>query len=244
MPIWTTEGHTEADMRASVAREDPWRMFLVVRYKQPLWPAELPALCARATMELVEGPLARDPEHGPALEAWRTIAFGKVTLRANEKLWARAQDELAGVTVADAAGTPLVRAVVPARRSARPALLDKLQTLDALPDEHPAPEGTPPAPHPDAATYLARASLGMSLGKLCAQASHAAMLLADGEPARRAPQRRARWEAAGWPGECRSVSDAEWDRTVRDHDVVAVQDAGFTEVAPGSLTVLGLFCGR
>lgn len=95
------------------------------------------------------------------------------------------------------------------------------------------------------------ADLEMTAGKLMAQTGHAGMLtvtlLAAGGPA---DQRTlAAWRDAGCP--CRaSTADAEgWaallaqvtdpPRAWREHRLLPVRDAGFTEVAPGTVTVIG-----
>ncbi|GAA1480931.1 peptidyl-tRNA hydrolase [Gordonia sinesedis] len=92
--------------------------------------------------------------------------------------------------------------------------------------------------------------LDMTVGKLAAQVGHGAMLvvkLMDRESARR-------WRDAGCPLGVYAADPDRWARLVAaagDHDhsaagavdpargrAVAVRDAGFTEIAPGSVTVI------
>ncbi len=75
--------------------------------------------------------------------------------------------------------------------------------------------------------------LDMSAGKAMAQAGHGAQLawweLSDGE--------RAAWRDAGFPLSVRTADPARWpDLTAGGLPVV--RDAGFTEIAPGSCTVV------
>lgn len=75
--------------------------------------------------------------------------------------------------------------------------------------------------------------LEMSAGKEMAQAGHGAQL-AWGELSE---QERAAWRAAGFPLSVRSAGRAEWDALTRS-GLPVVHDAGFTEIAPGSCTVV------
>jgi peptidyl-tRNA hydrolase len=76
-------------------------------------------------------------------------------------------------------------------------------------------------------------------GKAMAQAGHAALLCADRLGSQH-PEAFAAWRAAGCPGEVRRADDACWDELKREHGAVAVTDAGLTQVAPGTETVLAL----
>ena len=48
------------------------------------------------------------------------------------------------------------------------------------------------------------------------------------------------WESLEYRCAVRTPSVAEWDSLIDRSDVVAVRDAGFTEVEPGTTTVLSL----
>jgi peptidyl-tRNA hydrolase len=75
--------------------------------------------------------------------------------------------------------------------------------------------------------------LGMSAGKAMAQAGHAAQLawweLSDEE--------RTAWRDAGFPLAVRTADPALWSE-LTGIGLPLVRDAGFTEIAPGSCTVV------
>jgi peptidyl-tRNA hydrolase len=75
--------------------------------------------------------------------------------------------------------------------------------------------------------------LEMSAGKAMAQAGHGAQLawwaLSDAE--------RTAWRDAGWALAVRTADPADWAR-LAGSGLPTVRDAGFTEIAPGSCTVV------
>ncbi len=75
--------------------------------------------------------------------------------------------------------------------------------------------------------------LEMSAGKTMAQAGHAAQLawwrLEEAE--------RKEWAESGFALAVRTASPEAWEELVRS-GLPVVQDAGFTEIAPGSCTVI------
>ena len=77
----------------------------------------------------------------------------------------------------------------------------------------------------------------MTVGKAAAQVGHASMLLAGAMPTEQA---RA-WAATGYRCTVRDADVGLWEEltieVVRGR-AIAVRDAGFTEVAPGSMTVI------
>jgi peptidyl-tRNA hydrolase len=73
----------------------------------------------------------------------------------------------------------------------------------------------------------------MTAGKSMAQAGHAAQLAWWELDARQ----RAEWAAAGFPLAVRTASAGAWAE-LADCGLPVVQDAGFTEIAPGSCTVV------
>ncbi|SLH89841.1 peptidyl-tRNA hydrolase [Mycobacteroides abscessus subsp. abscessus] len=82
-------------------------------------------------------------------------------------------------------------------------------------------------------------ALGMSLGKSAAQVGHASMLLAGAMSAEHA----LRWAGAGFRCSVREADPDRWRALTALVDAgaaIAVRDAGFTEIAPGSLTVIGV----
>jgi len=76
-------------------------------------------------------------------------------------------------------------------------------------------------------------ALGMSTGKAAAQSAHAALDWA----VRLAPEELQSWIEAGQPAELTPLRGRAW-RAARRRAAVAIQDAGHTEISPGSLTAL------
>jgi peptidyl-tRNA hydrolase len=77
-------------------------------------------------------------------------------------------------------------------------------------------------------------ALEMTFGKACAQVGHAILIARDVHP--RASI--AAWHEAGDPVAVRLVGPETFARAKRELTVAAVRDAGFTQVAPGTETVL------
>ena len=80
-------------------------------------------------------------------------------------------------------------------------------------------------------TIWVNRDLDMSVGKVAAQVGHGSMLYAATLEASQAWQ----WAQRGYPLAVRELPRAQWpDASLR---AVEVRDAGFTEIAPGSVTV-------
>jgi peptidyl-tRNA hydrolase len=95
----------------------------------------------------------------------------------------------------------------------------------------PPPQTAPPS---DGVTYLLNPALSMSSGKTIAQIAHAAVMAADSGALED-------WVAAGCPGTVIAPPRDVFTQTARRDDLAArVVDAGLTEVAPGTVTVLAL----
>jgi peptidyl-tRNA hydrolase len=105
-------------------------------------------------------------------------------------------------------------------------LLERMQAMTS--SVTPPPEEAPPAEY----TYLLNPSAEMTSGKALAQIAHAAVIAADsGE--------NEEWVAAGCPAAvARPPAEAFKALCGRDDLVAKVEDAGLTEVAPGTVTVL------
>ena len=198
-------------------------------------PARNAVLCsaARATAAVCLDPRAgTDGFWRERLAAWYSHRIRKVARRARNKAWDDVQ-HLPGVTI----GT--VRAFVPSAVSEVPHEVAKLQIKGTELDD-----ATTPAPlNPTAPTILLDASLGMTLGKAAAQVGHASMLYAAALPLDEA---RA-WRDAGFAVNVREVGADEFAAQLQAQlgapGAVPVRDAGFTEVAPGSVTALALPLG-
>lgn len=159
------------------------------------------------------------------LEAWYSRRIRKVVRRARNKAWDDVQ-ALPGVTVGS------VRAFVPSAVSEVPHELAKLQIRGT---DLPADEGPLPF-DPTAPTIVVDASLEMTAGKAAAQVGHASMLYAAARPEGEVRE----WAAAGCPLNVREVPADVFAACAAHPGAVPVRDAGFTEVAPGSMTVLTL----
>jgi len=164
----------------------------------------------------------------PDLEAWRARP-GKVVLRARGGQW----DEVIRDHPHVLAGDPENEAVIalpPRRRSQRGPLLERMQAMTS----ELAPPPSEARPEPGTLTYLVNPRLEMSSGKTLAQVAHAAVLAADTgelEP----------WVAAGCPARVVRPPEQRFDGLCSAPGLAArVEDAGLTEVPPGTITVLAL----
>jgi len=209
--------------------DDPYRMFLVVR-RGAFGDLETGGVLAGAAAVACLRRFAGDPEHAEAIAAWRERP-GKVTLRARGGQW----DELLRSEPLELAGDPdgaCVVALPPRRRSARGALLTKLQALSS--ELEPAPAEDAPRAVPGRLTYVLNPALEMSSGKTLAQIAHAATTAAA------RPQLEG-WAAAGCPARVVVPSARSFSALCGSGDLAAeVEDAGLTEVPPGTVTVLAL----
>ena len=117
---------------------------------------------------------------------------------------------------------------------------EPLGSLPAFTDAKRPAEPTPqPPPDAIALTYVLASELGLTQGKAMAQAGHGALMCADdpklGDCGPRAADWRA-WEEAGRPAR---VIEAERERFAAFRRAGAVvRDAGFTQVAPGTATLI------
>ena len=196
---------------------DPLRMFLVLRRGAVETLERAVVLGGAAAVACV-----RDFEIDPE---WRERP-GKVCLRARTAAqWAAVLEE-PHVLAGDAEGES-VAALPPRRRSERGPLLERLQAMST--DLGAAPEELGAA-RPSAVTYALNLELEMSSGKVVAQVAHAAVMAAAALP---------RWAQAGAPGQL--VAPRDFAALAAREDLAArVVDAGLTEVAPGTVTVLAL----
>ncbi|WP_460698361.1 aminoacyl-tRNA hydrolase [Nocardia thraciensis] len=193
------------------------------------------ALLAAAAAAAVA--LCLDPRVGPEGEweqrylAWKRSRIRKVARRARGAQWLAA-NEVDGVTV-DLDGAQ-ARALVPGPVGAIDPRIRKLQ-IGGTDLEHDEPG---PA-DPELPVLWVNSKLGMTVGKAAAQAGHASMLLAGALPVEQAYA----WSLRGFRCSVRDAEPRRWpglcDR-VRRGRATAVRDAGFTEVAPGSITVIAV----
>jgi peptidyl-tRNA hydrolase len=199
-------------------------MPVILRLERPP-AARTPVLEAAAAAALA---VCLDPRSRPGGE-WRdTVAvwvgtqIRKIARRARGAHWAAVQ-ELPGVTwEVDGAQA---RALLPGPVDDVPRIVSRLQIggTELEPDE--------PGPPPTGAPVIwVNAGLNLTVGKAAAQVGHASMLYAAANDLTEVP-----------PFAVRNADAERWERlcaAVGRGEAVAVRDAGFTEVAPGTITCI------
>jgi peptidyl-tRNA hydrolase len=202
---------------------------LVVRVEKSARPAQTDALetAARAVLAiLADERSAGEGEWAEAMTAWQDARIRKVVRRARGAEWRRAE-ALPGIT--SLGMTAEVRVLPPVPLDAVPKDLSKLQVTGT---DFEDPEELPPL-DPGLPVLWINPGLEMSSGKAMAQCGHAAHLawleLSD--------EGRKEWAAADFALAVRTATPAQW-QTLLASGLPVVQDAGFTEVAPGSRTVI------
>ncbi|MER6222579.1 peptidyl-tRNA hydrolase [Streptomyces sp. 900105755] len=202
---------------------------LVVRIEKSAPPARTDALetAARAVLSMLSDARAfGDGEWAQAVRDWEDARIRKVVRRARGAEWRRA-GELPGITLTGKSAE--VRVFPPVPLDGWPRDLAKLQVSGTELDD-PEP---PTAADRSAPVLWLNPELEMSAGKAMAQAGHGAQLAwwALSEEEREA------WRDAGFPLAVRTADPAEW-RELTGSGLPLVRDAGFTEIAPGSCTVV------
>ncbi|GAA3389694.1 peptidyl-tRNA hydrolase [Streptomyces roseoviridis] len=252
----------DTDVRDDSRDEKPQFVLpLVVRIERAAPPARTDALetAARAVLEILADERSLgEGEWARAMTDWEDARIRKVVRRARGAEWRRAA-ALPGITVTgtgdggtghgatgdggtaeagagsgavDVTSPAEVRVFPPVPLDGWPKELVKLQVsgtdLDDPAEPGPVPEG--------AAVLWLNPELDMSAGKTMAQAGHGAQLLwwelSDAD--------RKTWRAAGFPLAVRTADPARWAR-LTSGGLPVVRDAGFTEIAPGSCTVVSEF---
>lgn len=164
------------------------------------------------------------------VSAWLGLRIRKVARRARGAQWDATQ-ELDGVT-ATVEGAQ-ARALVPDLVSEVPHEVRRLQISGTeLPADAP---GEPPAGVP---VLWLNPTVPMTLGKAAAQVGHGSMLLAADLHARGAAEALASWQRDGFRCSVRVPEAVQWHDALESGSGVVVRDAGFTEVVPGTVTVL------
>ncbi|MFH8789053.1 peptidyl-tRNA hydrolase [Streptomyces roseoverticillatus] len=212
---------------------------LVVRIEKDAPPARTDALetAARAVLTLLSderaaagtGPGGEDGEDGEwaqAVRDWQDSRIRKVVRRARGAEWRKAS-ALPGITVTGERAE--VRVFPPVPLDGWPKELVKLQVSGTdLDDAEPPAEPDPALP-----VLWMSPELEMSAGKAMAQAGHGAQLAWWGLD----DAARAAWRAAGFALAVRTADPARWPE-LSASGLPVVRDAGFTEIAPGSCTVV------
>lgn len=212
--------------------DDPYRMYLVAR-RGAFEDLETGGVLAGAAAVACLRRFADDPEHAEAIAAWRERP-GKVTLRARGGQWEQVLQHESFTYAGDLDGAAVL-ALAPLRRSERSETLIKLQALASELTSPPPIETAPEADASGRITYIINPSLTMSTGKTMAQIAHAATMSA-------ATGRVERWVQDGCPGRVVvPAKQALFDGLCTAGDLSAkVEDAGLTEVPPGTITVLAI----
>ncbi|WP_223188447.1 aminoacyl-tRNA hydrolase [Streptomyces sp. TRM68416] len=202
---------------------------LVVHIDRAAPPARTDALetAARAVLVLLSDERSLgDGEWAQAVRDWQDARIRKVVRRARGAEWRRA-GALPGITVTGKSAE--VRVYPPVPLDGWPKDLAKLQVSGTELDD-PEPPGDA---DPGMCVLWTNPELDMSAGKLMAQAGHGAQLawwaLSEEE--------RAAWRDAGFPLAVRTAPRERWPE-LTSGDLPLVRDAGFTEIAPGSCTVV------
>ncbi|WNM30937.1 peptidyl-tRNA hydrolase [Streptomyces sp. Li-HN-5-11] len=202
---------------------------LVVRIEKTAPPARTDALqtAARAVLVLLTDERSLgDGEWAQAVRDWQDARIRKVVRRARGAEWRRAE-ALPGITVTGKSAE--VRVFPPVPLDGWPKDLAKLQVSGTDLDD----PGPPAAPDPGIPVLWMSPEVDMSAGKAMAQAGHGAQLAWWELP----DEERTAWRDAGFPLAVRTARPAHW-RELTAGGLPLVRDAGFTEIAPGSCTVV------
>ncbi|MEU6143816.1 peptidyl-tRNA hydrolase [Streptomyces sp. NPDC047081] len=202
---------------------------LVVRIEKADPPARTDALetAARAVLVMLSDERSvGDGEWAQVMRDWQDARIRKVVRRARGAEWRRAEG-LPGITVTGKAAE--VRVFPPVPLDGWPKDLARLQVSGTdLDDPEPPVEAAPGVP-----VLWLNPELDMSAGKAMAQAGHGAQLawweLSDED--------RVSWRDAGFPLAVRNADPERWPELTTS-GLPLVRDAGFTEIAPGSCTVV------
>jgi hypothetical protein len=211
-----------ARRRGDGALNDALRLYLVLRRGAVGELARAGELAGAAAVRCVRA-FAGDER----LEAWRERPR-KVCLRArNLAQWREVLAE-PHVLAGEADGAA-VAALPPRRLSERGALLERLQAMSGALEPAPARAADD---RDGVLTYVLNPAAAMSSGKTLAQIAHAAVMASEELDA---------WVAAGCPGRVLAPGPEGFAAASAAEGCVArVVDAGLTEIAPGTVTVVAL----
>ncbi|MGW0246871.1 aminoacyl-tRNA hydrolase [Nocardia goodfellowii] len=217
------------------ADPDQVQAMQMVLHLPKLDPPPRSALLAAAATAVVV--LCMDPRVGPEgpwaerYLRWKRSRIRKVARRARGAQWLAA-NEVDGVTVE--VGGAQARAFVPSAVGEVDPRIKRLQIGGTdLAHDDPGPTD------PELPVLWVNSALEMTLGKAAAQVGHANMLLAGALP----EELVRRWSERDFHCAVREADGVRWrelSARVAAGTAVAVRDAGFTEVAPGSLTVIAV----
>ncbi|HWD80495.1 MAG TPA: peptidyl-tRNA hydrolase [Kribbella sp.] len=209
---------------------------LVVRVEKNARPSQTDALetAARAVLAILADERSYgEGEWAAAMAAWQDNRIRKITKRARGIEWRRAE-ALPGITVTGtgsggAAAPAEVRVFPPTGVDEVPVELFKLQVSGT---DFEDTEELPPL-EPGVPVLWVNPALEMSSGKAMAQCGHASQLAWWALP----DNARKEWQSTDFALAVRTATPANWADLLKTN-LPVVQDAGFTEIAPGSRTVI------
>jgi peptidyl-tRNA hydrolase len=203
---------------------------LVIRVERAAPPARTDALegAARAVLRFLSDPRVTqdDGEWAAAARAWEDARIRKIVRRARGAAWERA-GALPGITVLH--GSAQLRVFPPVPVDEWPADLARLQVSGTDLDD----PRTPGAPAAGTPVLWLNPELPMTAGKAMAQAGHGAQL-AWWELS---PRARSAWLDRDLDLAVRAAGTGQWAELLAS-GLPVVTDGGFTEVTPGSATVV------
>ena len=211
-------------------------MYLVVRKDHAITMAEGMALAGAGSVRCTDR-FREDDHWRDAFTAWAARPH-KVALRATGEELADLSNRFDSVCLESAFG-PTLLALPPRRHDRVETELAELRPYTDPPrrrrdddtDDDPD-DGIP-------LRYVIRPGVLRTTGKAMAQAGHAAQMAAD-RLGPKHPDDFAAWRAAGCPGEVRVADLPRWAALRESPLSVVVADAGLTQVAPGTETVLAV----
>src|SRR3984885_9560670 len=220
-----------AAMQAAVRDEGPqFALPLVVRVERGDPPTRSDALegAAAAVLWFLSDPRVTEPdgEWAAAARAWEDARIRKVVRRARGAAWERA-GALPGISVVR--GSAEVRVYPPVPVDEWPADLARLQVSGTDFDDPQAP-GEPAAGTP---VLWMNPGVPMTAGKAMAQAGHGAQLAWWAL----SPRTRSEWLDSDFDLAVRTAGKEQWAELLTS-GLPVVTDGGFTEVEPGSATVV------
>ena len=203
---------------------------LVIRVERATPPARTDALegAAQAVLRFLTDPRVTgdDGEWAAAARAWEDARIRKVVRRARGAAWERA-GALPGITVVH--GSAEIRVYPPVPVDGWPAELARLQVSGTDLDD----PRTPADPAAGTPVLWLNPELPMTAGKGMAQVGHGAQLVWWRLP----PSARSEWMDLDFDLAVRTAGKEQWAELLAS-GLPVVTDGGFTEVAPGSATVV------
>ncbi len=237
MGVYDNPRDDAASVLARMRQEDPWVQHLIVCSEAARPLAETLGAVVCAVLDAAAR-FPDDPRYADDWAAWCDRSFRKVTLRARGAAWQRCLAFDAGV--GRVGGEVKALALPPVLRSRRDPFLAKLQAWSAERDA--LPPDTAPWPAGVAMAFVLNADAPMRGGMAAAQVAHAALLLWESYGARM-PEAFAAWRAGGSACVFVEAGAGPWAALKAGTHCAVIRDAGLTEVAPGTETVLAIVPG-